>query len=85
MKQFCWGMLTMAGFMASLFFLRHWKVTGDRLFIFFSVAFAMLAMNWFALSGVDPTFEARHLIYLIRLAAFVLIIVGIVDKNRTLR
>ena len=83
MKPFCWGMLTMAGLVASLFFVRYWRVTGDRLFAFFAVAFALLAINWLALGAVDPTFEARHLIYLVRLAAFVLIIVGIVDKNRS--
>jgi hypothetical protein len=84
-KQSCWGMLTVAGLVASLFFLRYWKVTGDRVFVFFAVAFALLAVNWFALSTVDPTFEPRHWIYLVRLAAFILIIVGIVDKNRALR
>jgi Family of unknown function (DUF5985) len=84
-KQFCWGMLTMAGLVASLFFLRYWKVSGDRLFVFFAVAFALLAINWLALSTVDPAIEPRHWLYLVRLAAFILIIVGIVDKNRALR
>lgn len=85
MKQFCWGMLTMASVVASLFLLRYWKVSGERLFAFFAVAFALLAVNWLALSAIDPAFEARHLIYLIRLAAFIVMIVGIVDKNRTPR
>ena len=85
MKQFCWGMLTLASLIASLFFLRYWKVSGDRLFAFFAVAFAMLAVNWLALSAVDPALETRHLIYLVRLAAFIVIILGIVDKNRALR
>jgi len=70
---------------AALFFLRYWRVSRDRLFAFFAVAFALLAANWLALSVIDPAFEARHLIYLIRLAAFVLITIGIVDKNRMLR
>ncbi len=72
----------MASLVASLFFLKYWKVSGDRLFAFFGVAFALLAVNWLVLSSVDPAFEARHLIYLIRLAAFVIILVGIADKNR---
>ena len=85
MRQLCWGMLTMASVVASLFFLRYWRVSGERLFAFFALAFALLAANWLVLAIVDPAFEARHLIYLIRLAAFVLIIVGIIDKNRALR
>jgi len=85
MKQFCWGMLAMASLVAGLIFLRYWKVTGDRLFVFFSMAFAMLSINYLVLAAVDPAFEARHLIYLIRLAGFILIIVGIIDKNRSVR
>lgn len=85
MKQFSWGMLAMASLVAGLFFLRYWKVTGDRLFAFFALAFAMLSINYLVLTAVDPAFEARHLIYLIRLAGFLLIIVGIVDKNRGVR
>jgi hypothetical protein len=85
MRQFCWGVLAMASLVAGSFFLRYWRVTGDRLFVFFALAFAMLSINYVVLAAVDPAFEARHLIYLIRLAGFVLIIVGIADKNRHLR
>ena len=85
MKQFCWGVLAMASLIAGLIFLKYWKVTGDRLFVFFALAFAMLSINYLVLAAVIPAFEARHLIYLIRLAGFVLIIVGIVDKNRGVR
>jgi hypothetical protein len=85
MRQFCWGMLTMASLVASLFFVRFWKASRDRLFAFFAVAFVLFALNWLALSAVDPAFEARHVVYVIRLAAFIVIIVGILDKNRALR
>ena len=85
MRQFCWGVLAMGSLVAGLFFLRYWKVTGDRLFAFFAMAFAMLSTNYVVLAAVDPAFEARHLIYLIRLAGFILIIVGVVDKNRGVR
>ena len=85
MRLFCWGMLTMASLVAALFFLRYWKASGDRLFAFFAAAFALLALNWFALAAIAPAFEARHLIYLVRLVAFVVLIVGILDKNRSLR
>jgi len=84
-KQFCWGVLTMASLIAGLFFLRYWRVSGERLFAFFAAAFALLAVNWFTLAATDPALEARHLIYLLRLAAFVVILIGIVDKNRAVR
>lgn len=82
MRQFLWGMLTMASLVAGLFFLRYWWATRDRLFAFFASAFAVMSISWGALAAVSPSFEARHDIYLIRLLAFVIIIIGIVDKNR---
>lgn len=82
MKQFLWGALTLASLVAALFFLRYWKLAQDRLFAFFAIAFAVMGLNWLGLAIVDPAMENRHILYLLRLLAFVLIIVGIVDKNR---
>jgi hypothetical protein len=82
MKQFLWGMLTMAHLAAALILLRFWRVSGERLFLFFSGAFGMLALNWLALSLIDPALELQHYVYLIRFFGFLLLLVGIVDKNR---
>ena len=41
-----------------------------------------MAINWLGLSIVDPALESQHYVYLFRLLAFVLIIIGIFDKNR---
>jgi hypothetical protein len=82
MKQFVWGILTTSCVVAALFFWRYWKVSGDRLFVFFSLAFAAMAANWIGLSLVAPALELQHYVLLFRLLAFVFIIVGIVDKNR---
>ncbi|MGH8138287.1 MAG: DUF5985 family protein [Steroidobacteraceae bacterium] len=82
MKQFLWGLLTMQTAVVALFFFRYWRTSGDRLFLYFGLSFVALALNWIGLSSVDPALELRHLVYLFRLLAFVLIIVGIIDKNR---
>jgi hypothetical protein len=82
MRQFLWGMLTMACIVAGLFFLRYWQASRDRLFAFFASAFAAMSISWAALAAASPSFEARHYIYLIRLLAFAIIIIGILDKNR---
>jgi len=81
MRQFLWGALAMASFTASLLFLRYGKVTRDRLFLFFAAAFAVLAANWIGLAIMEPRSEHLYLAYVLRLIAFTLIIVGIVDKN----
>lgn len=81
-RLFFWGALFMACATAAVFFLRYWRSTGDRLFAFFAVAFAVMALNWVSLAFIDPGEELRHILYLLRLLAFVLIAVGIVDRNR---
>jgi hypothetical protein len=68
--------------MAALFFLRYWRLGRDRLFLFFSLAFCAMTLNWIGLSTVEPARELIHYVYFLRLLAFVLIIIGIIDKNR---
>jgi len=76
---------TMMGFLiAALFFLRFWKKTADRFFALFALAFFVLALNRLAALFIVPTQEVSTLwIYMIRLAAFIIILIAIVDKNRT--
>jgi hypothetical protein len=66
----------------TLFFLRFWRQTDERLFAGFAAGFALLACSWIALAVTDPTHEFRPFLYSIRLLAFGLIIAAIVDKNR---
>lgn len=70
----CWA--------AAAFFLRYWRDTRDRLFVFLAVGLVVLSLNWVALEIVRPVAETRHYFYLIRLIAFACIIGGIWDKNR---
>jgi hypothetical protein len=79
---FLFGTLTTLAFAAGLFFLRYWKSSGDRFFSFFAVAFWALGANWALLVGRDPSDEYTPYFYLLRLAAFLLIVGAIVDKNR---
>jgi hypothetical protein len=82
MVQFLNGGLTMACMVAGLFFLRFWRSMGDRLLLFFAIAFWILALHWGVLGIVNPPSETRHYTYILRLVAFLVIVVGIVDKNR---
>lgn len=82
LNLFLWGALAMGSLVAGLLFLRAWHVGGDRLLLYFAVAFGMLALNWLVLGLAIPDRETVFWVYLLRLAAFLLIIVGIVDKNR---
>ena len=77
-----WSMTAMACFGVAVCFTRFWRQTSDRLFGRFAVAFTLFGVNLLLLAAINPAHESRHLIYLLRLAAFVVIIVAIVDKNR---
>jgi hypothetical protein len=80
--QFLWGASAMASCAAGIFFLRFWRETRDRLFVLFAVAFWAMGVNWAGLAATGAQDEARTYFYLVRLVAFVLIIVAVVDKNR---
>jgi len=78
------GAVAMACLIAGVLFLDYWRDSRDRLFVFFAVAFWVFAFNWILIAAIDPPTEHRHWFYLLRLVAFALIAVGIVDKNRGL-
>jgi hypothetical protein len=79
---FLFGVLTALSLVCGLLFVRYWKSSGDRFFAFFAVAFSALGANWALLVGRDPRDEYTPYFYLLRLFAFLLIVIAIVDKNR---
>jgi hypothetical protein len=83
MSDFLSGAVMLACFATALFFLRSWRRTGDRLFGFFALSFFLLTVERWVLVLLSLEYHLRHLVYLIRLAAFVVILVAIVDKNRS--
>ena len=82
LEPFLSGAVTMGFVVAGLFFLRFWKRTGDGLFMAFALAFWLLSLNQALLALTDIPVEERSPLYLIRLAAFGLIIASIWMKNR---
>jgi lipopolysaccharide export LptBFGC system permease protein LptF len=66
---------------AALFFVRYWRRSGDRFFVFVAIAFAALAVNFASLAGQIGEAE-RPFFFLPRLGAFVILLIGIIDKNR---
>jgi hypothetical protein len=80
-NQFLLGLLVMGCASAGLFFLRFWRRTRDRLFLTFALAFWLMGLNWLLLAVVEKD-EVRTALYLIRLVAFVLILLAILQKNR---
>ena len=81
--DFLSGAITLGFLVAGLFFLRFWRRTRDGLFLAFAIAFALLGMGQAIQALANITQEERSYIFLIRLAAFTLILVAIVRKNRS--
>jgi hypothetical protein len=79
------GAIGTAFITVSLFFLRFWKSTRDRFFLFFALSFLIEGVNRIALYAAIGTNEQSPVYYLVRLVAYVLILVAIVDKNRASR
>ena len=85
MEPAFWGALAGTSGTVAMLFIRFWRDTQDCIFLFSGAAFLVLGVNWAALVLVDPEFESRHYVYVLRLLAFTLILAGIVDKNRRKR
>jgi hypothetical protein len=66
---------------ATLFFLRFWRKTADRLFLAFAIAFALLALNQGLAQWLGAADERVGYTYLLRIVGFILILVAIIDKN----
>ena len=76
------GAIVMGFAVAGLFFLRFWKRTGENLFVAFALAFWLLGLTQALLTFTDIPVEERSWLYLLRLAAFVLILASVWSKNR---
>ncbi|MDB4962815.1 MAG: hypothetical protein JWP01_2814 [Myxococcales bacterium] len=82
---FIHGMLTLACVAIGVKFLKFWRVSGDRFFIWFTAAFWTFAMGWTLRAFVPSMSEHGHLVFLPRLLGFLMIIAAIIDKNRQTR
>jgi uncharacterized membrane protein HdeD (DUF308 family) len=75
------GAIGMASLVAGLFFLRFWRDTRDRFFLFFAVSFFVEGLNRFALAMTNDPNEGRPFFYFVRFLSFLLILIAIIDKN----
>jgi hypothetical protein len=77
------GAVAMAYAIAGIFFLRFWVRARDGLFLSFAIAFWLLSVNQTMIGIYGGGAETNIAVYSLRLIAFVLIIVAIVQKNMT--
>lgn len=80
--SFLSGAITMGFLVAGLLFLRFWRKTRESLFGRFAVAFWLLGIAQALLAFSVVPVEERSWLYLLRLAAFVLILTSVWRANR---
>jgi hypothetical protein len=81
--DFLSGAVAFGFFVCGLFFLRFWHRTKDQLFLSFALAFGLLGVGQTILALANIPTEERGSLFVIRLAAFALILFAILRKNRS--
>lgn len=79
--DFAAGVMSTSCLVAGVFFLKFWRRTRDSLFLTFACAFWLMTINQAVPSLFGIPDEALGGVYLLRLAAFLLIIWAILRKN----
>jgi hypothetical protein len=80
-NEFLLGGTATACFVGGIFFLRFYRTTRDKLFLYFALALWVFAAHWTTLAFVGDWPKLQYLFF-IRALAFLLLIVGIIQKNR---
>ena len=75
------GLVTMGYLACGLFFVKFWWRSRDLLFLAFAVAFWFMAADAALLAALPPQDQRRVLVYLLRIPAYLLIVLAIVRKN----
>ncbi len=79
---FLLGIIATCSLAAALFFLRFWRETRDSLFLAFAVAFFIEGLNRTSTLILKQPNEYTPWVYVVRLFAFLIILAGILNKNR---
>jgi hypothetical protein len=83
MNEMISGAVAMASLIIALFFLRFWRNSGDRLFLYFALSFLVQAGHrlYAAFPVVAGMDEENPLHYSFRLLAYALILWAVLEKN----
>lgn len=76
------GAVSMGLLVAAIFFVRFWMRTRDAFFLFFAIAFFIESISRVVLAFERMPNENDPLFYLPRLAAYSLIALAVIFKNR---
>jgi len=81
-EGFLLGVIATCSVAAGLFFLRFWRNSRDPLFLLFAIAFLIEGLNRTTRIFFPHPSEASPWVFVVRALAFLLILAGIINKNR---
>lgn len=81
MSHFLTGAIAMASLIIALFFVRFWRDSRDRFFLYFALSFAIEGLRRVYAVAMNDSVEESPLHYLVRLVAYGLILWAILEKN----
>lgn len=81
MEIFLSGMLTACNWVAATVFLRFWRETRDRLFLYFAVAFVVFGLSRMPRVFQEPGSEWLIYSFIVRFVAYASLLAAIIDKN----
>jgi hypothetical protein len=80
--EFLSGAIAMVFATNGLFFWRFWRKSSDPFYAMFAASFWIMALNrMMPTANISASEEGMPLFYIVRLAAFVLILAAIIHKN----
>lgn len=82
LEPFLLGVIFTMSIIAAVYFFKFWRKTHDRLFLAFGAAFLIEGFNRLGFLFLEDPSEGSPTIYIIRLMAFLLVLVAILSKNR---
>jgi len=85
MNNILLGAIVTVSVIVALFFLRFWRSSGDRFFLFFALSFLLDGVDRLWVASAFVSAEDTPAYYVVRLFSYALILYAIIDKNRPLR
>ena len=82
MNQMLMGAIAVGSLLAGLLFLRFWRHSRDKFFLYFALSFWIEGVNRVALGLMVYASEDDPLFYSVRIVAYGLILAAIWQKNR---
>ena len=75
------GAIAFGYLVVAIFFIQFWMETRERVFLFFATGFVLLTIHRALLGLASDELDWRTVTFSLRLAGYVIILIGIIDRR----